>query len=346
MTTVRNRSHLLSSSHVFRAMGTTIGITIVHDARQEDAAKEALVCAERFFRDNEKRFSRFDSSSELSLLNRRGWLDRPSDEFLDVLERASRWQKSTSGVFNPAVLPALLSAGYDVDFDIVKKRSTALKVEPSPQITVGQAFSVSRSGSGQTTIELNDDAKIDPGGIVKGWTVDRAGERLRKFHGYLVDAGGDIAVRGSNPSGSPWVVGVANPDNAGVMIDIVALESGGLATSSVRKRSWISGAPGISDAGRAHHIIDPAQGLPSDSNVIQATVVAGSAEEADVLAKSVIVLGADRGINKVESITGAQALLVLKSGALMQTSNWAQLQPVQSIGAALWPDRSELRGLQ
>ncbi len=53
------------------------------------------------------------------------------------------------------------------------------------------------------------------------------------------------------------------------------------------------------------------------------------------MAKSVIVLGADRGIEIVESTAGTQALLVLKSGALMQTSGWAQLRHVQPIGVAL-----------
>jgi thiamine biosynthesis lipoprotein len=87
-----------------------------------------------------------------------------------------------------------------------------------------------------------------------------------------VSAGGDVATI------VPLVVGLPGGDT-------ITLERGGLATSSVTKRTWRRG--GV----RQHHLIDPATGLPSASPWRDVTVAAQSCYVADVAAKAALLLG-------------------------------------------------------
>ncbi|MDA1257503.1 MAG: FAD:protein FMN transferase [Chloroflexi bacterium] len=329
------------SSLEFGCMGTEMRITVVHGVHDKHRAGQALARMEAFFREAERRFSRFRDDSELSELNRTGHLVRPSADFIEVMGRAVRWRQLTNGVFNPSVLPSLEEAGYDCDFASVSARSRRGRIGASPLDPDDCLITLTTDEEGRTRVDLEPGARVDLGGIVKGWAADRDSEHLREFAGTLVDSGGDISAHGRRPDGHPWIAGVADPDHPDELIDAIAMESGGLATSNIRKRSWDDGV------GRAHHIIDPMLGAPARSGVVQATVFAHSTEAADVLAKCVVVIGPERGLQLVESFAGARALLVLEPGSpkirqsgspgttgtgeILESKGWASLRPANPI---------------
>jgi thiamine biosynthesis lipoprotein len=112
---------------------------------------------------------------------------------------------------------------------------------------------------------------VDLGGIAKGWMADRLATRLGP--NALANLGGDLRAAGSGPNGEGWPVGFA-----GVT---VMLRDQGAATSSVRRRRW----------GDLHHLIDPRTGLPSQSGLEEVSVVAGTGSDAEVVAKTALLLG-------------------------------------------------------
>ena len=112
--------------------------------------------------------------------------------------------------------------------------------------------------------------RLDLGGIAKGYAVDRAAELLAPAGPCLVNAGGDLAVRGG-----AWPVGVEHLT--------LLLERGAIATSGRDRRRWTR------DGREHHHLIDPRTGAPADTPLLRATVVAASAAEAEVLAKAVFL---------------------------------------------------------
>ena len=95
-------------------------------------------------------------------------------------------------------------------------------------------------------VELEDGAKLDLGGIGKGYAAERAADILAAAGPCLVDAGGDVAVRG----GHAWPVGV----ETGEGVVTLALERGALATSGSDRRRWTRGGE------ERHHLIDPRTG--------------------------------------------------------------------------------------
>lgn len=252
-------------------MGTTIELSL--DAPDGPEAGAALDRAVRAFEEVERTCSRFRPDSELSRLNRRR-AGVVSPLLADVLRAALDGRARTGGLFDPTVHDAVVAAGYDRAFERI---DACPALPPAP----GGA-DVALDGR---HVRLGPGARIDLGGIAKGYAADRACDELARVGRCLVDAGGDVAVSGT------WIVGV----DGGPALE---LTDAAVATSGRDRRRWRCG-----DA-FAHHLIDPATGAPAETRTLRATVVAPTATEAEVLAKAAF-LGA-----QVEAPT----VLILEGG--------------------------------
>jgi thiamine biosynthesis lipoprotein len=247
----------------FPAMGTQVELLL--DAEPSAESEAAFARAEREFERLEALLSRFRPDSELSALNRSGALDA-GDDLLIVTKLAVEARERTGGRFDPTVHDALVAAGYDRTFDEVERDG-----EASPARPCGGEVRIDGS-----RIELAPGFRLDLGGIAKGYAVDRACTLLAAAGPCLVNAGGDLAGRGRL-----WPVGVETADGELTL----GLEDGALATSGRDRRRWRR------DGKEAHHLIDPATGTPAEGDLLRVTALAGTAADAEVLAKA-IFLGA------------------------------------------------------
>jgi thiamine biosynthesis lipoprotein len=270
--------------HEFHAMGT--GIELLLEAEDGEQARSALRAVEEEFERLEAMLSRFRPASELSQLNRDGRILAPPD-LERVLELALEAREQTGGRFDPTVHDALTQAGYDRSFEQIE-----------PDADAGAGSQGARCGGRVAidpetgTIELEPGFHVDLGGIGKGYAVDRAIEILAVRGPCLVNAGGDLAVRGEEP----WPIGVEDGPT-------LELTRGAIATSGRDRRRWRRGGHEL------HHLIDPATGLPSETDLLRVTVVASSAVEAEVLAKSLFLAGEEEA-----AAAGVPALLVTTGG--------------------------------
>ena len=293
----------------FRAMNTAVRIIAV-DWRQT----AMLADAECVFHDVEARFSRFRDDSELTAFNTR--VDDCvgiSSQMLQLLDLAIFFHGRTNGMFDPAVLPALEAAGYDRSFERVSRESMETRAPQSVQqhvMSIAQVQLDRRNG----TVTAPAGLRIDFGGIGKGYAVDVASQRLSATHDFLVDAGGDIFASGNGPGGDGWPIGVADPAS-GADIDVVVLRDQAIATSTTAARRWKRGDTWHS------HIIDPRTGQSTGSAVVSASVIAGTATEADVYAKCALMLGPGDGSRFLEA-QRARGLFVLDDGSVMRTAGW------------------------
>jgi FAD:protein FMN transferase len=240
-------------SRVFSAMGTTVELRL--DAPSSSAADDALDEAVAAVIRIEATCTRFDEASELATLNRAG-SGRVSAELAEIIGLALDARTRTGGLFDPTVHDAVVAAGYDRTFDEI--------VDRPPHAGVPGGGEVELHGD---RVVLGPGARLDLGGIAKGYAADRACDILRKVGPCLVDAGGDIAVAGT------WAVGV----DGGPTLELTDCA---VATTGRDRRTWLQGA------GTAHHLIDPSTGLPARTETVRATVVAATATEAEVLAKA------------------------------------------------------------
>ena len=259
----------------FRAMGTDVEVLL--DAPPGPAADGALRRAEAEIDRLEGLLSRFRDDSELSVLNREGCA-RCGPDLVRVVELALDARGRTGGLFDPTVHEAVVAAGYDRSFELVAAEGPGGEGRP-------------RSCGGTVEVEgdvvaLGEGVRLDLGGIAKGYAADRVAELLAVSGPCLVNVGGDISVRGGS-----WPVAVTGELT-------LELTSGAIATSGRDRRRWMRG--GV----ESHHLIDPRTGLPAETEVLRATVVAATAAEAEALATAAF-LGA---------VVDAPLVLVLADG--------------------------------
>jgi thiamine biosynthesis lipoprotein len=277
----------------FRAMGTDVEL-LLNPAVDAVDAEEALDAATREIAAIEKLASRFDRESELSRLNAAGTME-VSPDLMRLVTLALQMRDATAGRFDPTLHAAMVAAGYDRTLDDIPTDGPAAGV---PQPGGGEVDANPQTG----VITLGMGVALDLGGIAKGWAADRAADLLGMAGSCLVSMGGDIAVRGSL-DGEPWPIEVQHGDGTAV----IGLTRGGMATSGTDRRRWRR------DGKDMHHVIDPATGSPSDTDLVRVTAVAEDAAHAEVWATALLVSGSGAAADEADRM-GMPAVLVAADG--------------------------------
>jgi thiamine biosynthesis lipoprotein len=277
----------------FRAMGTEIELFV-----DGDGAGPALDAAEAEFHRLEALLSRFRDDSELSRLNAAGTLDAGPD-LVRVVELALAGRERTGGRFDPTLHDALVAAGYDRSFDLVPFESDGCAPVPVPTHMGTHGHRPMGIRVRESRIELEPGTRIDLGGIAKGYAAERAAEVLATAGPCLVSAGGDVATRDGS-----WPVGV---ETGGDPLTLELANGSALATSGRDRRRWRR------DGRELHHLIDPDTGAPADTDLLRVTVVAADAVEAEVTAKALFLVGAERAEQEANEAR-TPSVLVTESG--------------------------------
>jgi FAD:protein FMN transferase len=274
----------------FPCFGSRCTVIVSDAARPADAAA-AVAMAKRALLEWHHRFSRFEPQSELSQINRDPRRTVPVTPLMRrVIEAALAAARDTSGLVDAMLGVEIEQAGYGSHFEgdgiplaaalpLAPPRRPAA-AHPSHnwrQITVDR-----RTG----TVTRPAGVRLDPGGIAKGVFADELASLLAGFDAFALDCAGDIRLGGT--SGTIRAVHVASPFDAATLHTFGAC-AGGVATSGIGKRSWR-----LPDGRPAHHLLDPSTGAPAFTGVVQATALAPTATEAEVLAKAAVLSGPER----------------------------------------------------
>jgi len=287
--------------HEFKAMGCHMLAAL--DLPGEDQLAQ-LEQVPSWFEAWEQSLSRFRETSELSQLNlSAGTPVQVSETLWDVLQESLLSERRSLGLVTPAVLDALVIAGYDRSFNQLAPTSSYLTLDRAP---VGLLSEILLDESNRTVC-LPPDLHLDFGGIAKGWAADQAARKLSAFGPALVNAGGDIAISGPQSNGDAWPIGITDPFDPEENLETLLIERGGVATSGKDYRRWQR------DSVWQHHIIDPRTNLPAQTDVLTATVIAPSAIAAEVAAKVALISGSGAGLAWLESNSLA-GMLVLEDG--------------------------------
>lgn len=317
----------------------------------DPAAGEALARVPGWFAEWEHCLSRFQPESELTHLNQsHGQPVRVSDVLWEVLDAALTAHRQSDGLVTPTLLTALEAAGYDHSFDDGFTRPiTGVSAQgapawgaiaygdltwqrpASPAWSLDPAQAIERDAQART-VRLLDGARLDFGGVAKGWAAEQAARRLSEYRPALVEAGGDIAVSGPLAGGAGWPIGIADPQWPDADLEVVSVERGGVATSGRDYRRWQK------DGLWQHHILDPRTGQPAVTDVLSATVIAPTTLEAEVAAKVALILGSADGLSWIETRPLLAALLVLEDGRVLRSERlreYAAWPGARGLDAAL-----------
>ena len=254
----------------------------------------------------EQSLSRFRETSELNQLNRSaGAPFQLSETLWEVLRESLTSEQLSHGLVTPAILDALVMAGYDRSFDQLKTSPSEL---PSNPLDPAGILSGVQLNEATRTVCLPIGLHLDFGGIAKGWAAGQATLRLSAFGPALVNAGGDISISGPQSNGEAWPIGITDPFDPDSSLEVILIERGSVATSGKDYRRWQR------DGVWQHHIIDPRTGMPAQTDVLTATVIAPSAVEAEVAAKVVLISGSQSGLQWLDAYPTLAGMLVLEDG--------------------------------
>jgi FAD:protein FMN transferase len=251
-------------------------------------AESALTMARAKLLDWHQRFSRFEPASELTQLNRDPRATVPISPMMRrILEAGIRAARMTGGLVDPTLLEEIERAGYVSDFapDAGEPRGLEGAPERAPAGPHPDArwqwVEIDRRAG---TVTRPPGVQFDSGGIAKGVFADELATLLSAHRAFVVDCGGDLRLGGR--AGAARNVHVGSPFGRAEPLHTFVLTDAGVATSGVGRRSWLGG-----DGQPAHHLLDPRTGRPAFTGIVQATALAPTATEAEVLSKAALLSG-------------------------------------------------------
>jgi thiamine biosynthesis lipoprotein len=306
----------------------TVAVVAASDPARLDAAVSAVRSVVDEF---DRACSRFRPDSELSQLNASaGDVVRVGPVLLEAVSAALRAARLTAGDVDPTVGGALIALGYDRTFSEVSAGPPAVRSRPLAAVPGWRTVQVDRAAS---TIRLGRGVSLDLGATAKALAADHAAAAALEAAGcgVLVSFGGDMAIVGPAPEDG-WRVRVTDDHRAGVDApgQWITLWGGGLATSSSSVRRWRT------DAGVAHHLIDPATGGSVDSVWRTVSVCAASCLDANIASTASIVRGS-RAVEWLEGL-GLPSRLVGVDGTACHLAGWPvagdDLSAESRVGAA------------
>jgi thiamine biosynthesis lipoprotein len=254
----------------WKAMGSPCELQLF--ARDHDMSRRAAARATRDVERLEARYSRYQSTSFLSEINRvaaRGGRIEVDDETAALLDYAASCHRESEGLFD--VTSGVLRRAWR--FERGEPPDTE-QVQALLERVGWQRLSWARPWLAFPVAGL----ELDFGGVVKEYAADRAAALCREVGvaSGLVNLGGDIAVIGPRPDGAPWRIGIRHPRDPRALLRTVELHSGALASSGDYERCIVF------EGVRYGHILNPRTGWPvrhlaSVSVLNELCVVAGSA---------------------------------------------------------------------
>ncbi len=254
-------------------MASEIDIHLAVPPDRAAAATRAMEACFSWLEEVDARLTRFQSESELCRLNAASGSWRAvSDMLFTVLEQSLAAAKASDGLFDPTLLSLLEALGYDRDYKAMAQRGARHDIQVAPvewrvahRSPLTGAWRRIQLDKRHRRVRLPLGARLDFGGIAKGWAADVALERFfAGFENVLVNLGGDMRVRGGRGDGEPWPVGIGSSSTLAQQPGywqssgtVVTLGHGGLATSGAADRWWYQ-------AGQLrHHLLDPRTGQPA-----------------------------------------------------------------------------------
>ncbi|MBQ9932253.1 MAG: FAD:protein FMN transferase [Ruminiclostridium sp.] len=160
------------------------------------------------------------------------------------------------------------------------------------------------------------------GAIAKGYIADKVKELLmdQGVESAIIDLGRNVLLIGDKPDGSNFNVGVQDPNqDQGVLLGLVSTADTSVVTSGINERYFTY--EGVD----YHHILDPFTGFPADNDLASVTILSTNSAQGDALSTTCLLLGAEKGMELIESLEGVEAFFITKDGSTTMSSGFEEI---------------------
>lgn len=266
----------LSEGSVF---GTIYHLTYQSDKSLQEGIDNAL-------KEVDASLSPFNKESVITAINNNTSMDT-NPMFVEVFTLAQEVSKETGGAFDITVAPLVNLWGFGF------KNMNNVSQEKVDSLLPFVGYQKVKLVDGKIQKECPE-TMLDCSAIAKGYGVDAVGKYFESqgISNYMVEIGGEVRVRGFNPRGQLWHVGINKPndDPASISTDIeqvIQITQLAMATSGNYRNYYEK------DGKKYAHTIDPHTGYPVQHSILSSTVLAQDCATADAYATAFMVLGMD-----------------------------------------------------
>ncbi len=226
-----------------------------------------------------------------------------SDSTMELISLALEVCEKSGGGLDITIAPAVELWDFKADKGVIPD-SAALSEAVS-------RVDYTKVALGENTVTLPSGMEIDLGAVAKGYIADRVAEFLREnnVESAVLNFGGNVIAMGSKPDGTPWNIGIQDPDQpTGDSIAVLKVNDTSVVTSGVYQRGFEL------DGVWYHHILDSATGMPVDNGVASVTIISDQSALGDALSTACFVMGQE-GLALAGSM-GAEAIIIYADGAV------------------------------
>ena len=205
--------------------------------------------------------------------------------FTEVFNRAMEVSATTGGVFDITCAPMVNLWGFGAG------QADEVSQAKIDSIKAFVGYEKARIKNGQ--VEKDDPRlTLNCSAIAKGYACDVIAALLQRngVENYMVEIGGEVAMKGVNPKGKCWRIGINKPiDDPSSTIselqEVVSICDGAMATSGNYRNFRVK------DGKKYGHTIDPRTGRPTEGSLLSVTIIAKDCMTADAYATALLVWG-------------------------------------------------------
>ena len=288
--------------------------TIVGRAESEEAFREKTTEIHEDLRKYHQLFdiyNDYEGINNLKTVNDNAGIApvRVEEAIIALLKDCKAYYERTCGMVNPA-MGSVLQLWHVARNDGINDPAHAYlpKEEKLQEAAQSMDFDAVILDEAASTVFIADaKVQLDVGAVAKGWSVQRVAEHAPA--GLLMSVGGNVCATGpKDANGTPWVVGIQNPDGSDQYLHTLYLTKGSLVTSGDYQRAYVV------DGELYHHIIDPGTLYPS-TLWRSVTVLCDDSGLADALSTALFLLPLEEGQALLEE-AGAVAMWVNRAGEI------------------------------
>ena len=284
----------------FFAMDTAMDFTVYGDAALLDEAETLIGSLE-------EQVSVTDEHSDIYAIDHTG-SGSLSGNAAELMEQALELCRRTGGALDISVYPIVRAWGFTTGSYQVPDEETIQSLLPLVDYTQIQYDAATG------VVTLPEGMEIDLGSVAKGYAGQLAAQMLREHsvQSALLNLGGNVQTVGAKPDGSPWQIGIKDPQGEDAMM-VLSVEDQAVVTSGGYERYFEQ------DGQTYWHIMDPSTGHPADSGLISVTIVGDEGVVCDGLSTALFVMGLEKAADLWAQSGDFEAVFVTASGEVYIT---------------------------
>ena len=284
----------------FFAMDTMMDFTIYGESGLIDQSESLIASLESLV-------SVTDTGSELYAINQTG-SGTLTGKASSLMEQALEICRRTDGALDLSIYPIVRAWGFTTGSYQVPDEAEIQALLPLVD------YRKIQYDAATGTVTLPEGMEIDLGSVAKGYAGQLAAQMLRE-HGVqsaLLNLGGNVQTVGAKPDGSPWQIGIKDPQGEDAMM-VLSVEDQAVVTSGGYERYFEQ------DGQTYWHIMDPSTGHPADSGLISVTIVGDEGVVCDGLSTALFVMGLEKAADLWAQSCDFEAVFVTASGEVYIT---------------------------